>query len=481
MPSEYRYKITKTWYNFWRLLDRFTTQQSPIYMQKFTFFLNYFIPSNLKDDPFVHRKAKVLVQVIFYLILTVLFNEVIAAFSGTDNGITLVPVGLLGGVLLLYLFKKTGNSVLVSNLLALCWVLPLMQAIPQTKGFYSDNLLWLFLAPLSVLLFANIRWGLLWLGFLLCYTYYLYLFHSNPNNSNITTPETPEYYLISYTTLFVAIFMVVVIFETGQLLIIKLLTQQKKVLEEQKQEIARKNDEMRIIEEQLREMNQELENFAFAASHDLKEPLRMIGMYTQLIQKRMNGQLEGSTKEFMGYVTDGVGRMQNLLDSLLDYSRLGKNKDDMTEVNLNDTIFMVIHNLTARMKETNAVIISNPLPTIQASSFEMIQLFQNLIANSIKFRRTDTPPSIEIRVVETLTGDFVFTVADNGIGIPEQHKERVFKIFERLHTRTNYEGSGIGLATCKKIVQSAGGKIWLESTEGVGTTFHFTLPKVYAN
>lgn len=449
-------------------------------MQKFTLLINFFIPNTLKDDPFVYRKSKVLIQVILFLILTGILNKVVSLIFENNEQVLVYP-GIIAGFVLLYIFKKTGNTILVSNLLALFWVLPLMHVIPQTRGLYSDNLLWLFLAPLSVLFFANIRWGLLWLGILLSYTYYVYLFYSNKGDAAFTTLEEPEYYLISYVTLFSAIFIVVVIFETGQLLIIKLLTQQKAILEEQKQEIARKNAELQAIEEQLRESNQELENFAFAASHDLKEPLRMIGMYTQLTQKRLQGQLDGSTKEFMGFVTDGVGRMQSLLDSLLDYSRLGKNQDDLRDVNLNDTIFMVIHNLMPRMKETNTAIISNPLPTVQASSFEMIQLFQNLIANSIKFRRANVPPTIEIKVNETPTGDFIFTIADNGIGIPEQHQERVFKIFERLHTRMDYEGSGIGLATCKKIVQSSGGKIWLESKEGVGTTFYFTLPKVIAN
>ena len=449
-------------------------------MQRFTLFIDFLTPSKLKEDPFVYRKAKVLIHVILFLIFTGILNEIFSIIFDVNNEVAAYP-SIVAGFLLLYIFKRTGNSILISNLLAIFWVLPLVSAIPTTQGLYSDNLLWLFLAPLSVLLFANRLWAAIWLGFLLGYTYYLYLFHADPISNASAKQEPAEYYLISYTTLFLAIFFVVVIFETGQLLIIKLLKNQKAELEKQKLEIAQKNIELKAIEERLLEMNQELENFAFAASHDLKEPLRMIGMYTQLTQKRLQGQLDGSTKEFMGYVTEGVGRMQSLLDSLLDYSRLGKNQDDLRDVNLNDTIFMVIHNLMARMKETNATILSNPLPTIQASSFEMIQLFQNLISNSIKFRRVGVPPTIEIKVSETATGDFIFTVTDNGIGIPEQHKERVFKIFERLHTRVDYEGSGIGLATCKKIIQTSGGKIWLESTEGFGTTYHFTLPKVAAN
>jgi signal transduction histidine kinase len=450
-------------------------------MQKLTLFYNAFIPEKLTDDPFILRKAKVLTNLILFLILTGIILQVLTLAFNPDNPILIYP-GIVAGFFLLFLFKKTGNSVLVSNLLAVFWVLPLMYVIPETKGLYSDNVLWLFLAPLSVLLFANRKYGTLWLFILLAYVYYLYLYHSHKDLlETAVSADQSEYYLISYAFLFIAIFFVVVIFETGQVLTIQLLKKQKAILEEQKQEIARKNAELQAIEEQLRETNQELENFAFAASHDLKEPLRMIGMYTQLTRKRLDKDLDGTTKEFMGFVTEGVGRMQVLLDSLLDYSRLGKNQEDLRDVNLNDTIFMVIHNLMPRMKETQAEILANPLPTLQASSFEMIQLFQNLIANSIKFRRPNVPPTIEIKVHETPAGDFKFTVKDNGIGIPEQHQERVFKIFERLHTRVDYEGSGIGLATCKKIVQSSGGKIWLESTEGVGTTFHFTLPKIMAN
>ena len=449
-------------------------------MKKLSLLINFFIPEKLKDDPFVYRRAKVLIHVIFYLTLTVIFNKIVSLVFNNNDEVIVLP-GIIAGILLLFVFKKTGNSVLVSNILALCWVLPLMHAIPETKGLYSDNLLWLFLAPLSILLFANRRWGGVWLCFLLLYTYYLYLYHSKTNAPVDPTIDEPMYYLISYSSLFVALFFVVIIFETGQLVTIDILKKQKAVLVKQTEKIAQKNLELQAIEEQLRETNQDLENFAFAASHDLKEPLRMIGMYTQLTKKRLDGKLDDSSNEFMSYVTDGVGRMQSLLDSLLDYSRLGKNKNDLKDIDLNDTLFVVIHNLMSSMKETNAAVTTNPLPTIKASSFEMIQLFQNLIANSIKFRREGVSPNIEIKAKETLTGDFMFTVADNGIGIPVSHQERIFKIFERLHSRTDYEGSGIGLATCKKIIQSSGGKIWLESTEGVGTTFYFTLPRFVAN
>jgi light-regulated signal transduction histidine kinase (bacteriophytochrome) len=199
-------------------------------------------------------------------------------------------------------------------------------------------------------------------------------------------------------------------------------------------------------------------------------------MYTQLMQKRINGQLDERTSEYMFFITDGVKRMQNLLDDLLKYSRLGRNTEDVSDVDLNNTLLMVVYNLTVVMKETGASITSTPLPTIVASSTEMTQIFQNLIANAIKFRRSDVPPAIQIAHIEN-PQEHLFSLSDNGIGIKKEHQEKVFNIFTRLHTRNEYEGSGIGLATCKKIISNHNGRIWLTSTEGVGTTFYFTISK----
>ena len=375
-----------------------------------------------------------------------------------------------------------GNLIIASNLIAAALAVPVALFVPETGGLHSDNLLWLIIAPLVALLFGNRKSGLVWLGLLLIFTTYLWqndgVFQANQLSKTV---GNADYYFISYFSLFAAIFVIVMLFESGQLLIIKMLQEQKAILRQQSEQISLKNDELKIIEDRLNESLRELENFAYAASHDLKEPLRMIGMYTQLLKKRMGGQLEGSNAEFMGYVTDGVGRMQVLLDDLLKYSRLGKEEQDVRNVDLNKTLFVVVHNLTAAMKETDAAIVVTPLPMVLASSVEMTQLFQNLISNAVKFRRKGTQPMIEIRVVEMSKSKYRFMIADNGIGIPAQHQDRVFNIFERLNARTDYEGSGIGLATCKKIVQNAGGEIWLESTEGVGTTFFFTLPKPNLN
>jgi signal transduction histidine kinase len=444
-------------------------------------FVERLIPDSLKSDTYAYRKAKVLT----YVHLTLVFLGSIL-WSMQQNILKDDPVPLwicvFWGISLIVLFKKIANFVVAGNLIAAALATPIALFVPETGGLHSDNLLWLIISPLVALLFGNRKSGVVWLVLLLIFTTYLWQHDAEFQHTKLSpTVGNADYYFISYFFLFAAIFFIVMIFESGQLLIIKMLQEQKAILKSQSEQINKKNRELQVIENRLNESMRELENFAFAASHDLKEPLRMIGMYTQLLKKRIGGQLEGSNAEFMGYVTDGVGRMQVLLDDLLKYSRLGKEEQDVRNVDLNNTLFIVVHNLTAAMKETDAAIIVTPLPTVLASSVEMTQLFQNLIANAVKFRRKDASPMIEIRVTDLSQTEYHFMVADNGIGIPEQHRDRVFNIFERLNSRTDYEGSGIGLATCKKIVQNAGGDIWLESTEGVGTTFFFTLPKPCLN
>ncbi len=444
-------------------------------------FIERLIPDTLKSDTYAYRKAKVLT----YVHLTLIFLGSMLWFM-QQNILKNDPVQLwicvVWGIALIVLFKKMGNLIVAGNLIAAALAIPIICFVPQTGGLHSDNLLWLIIAPLVALLFGDRKSGIIWLVLLLLFTTYLW-----KNDEQFQPTQLPpslgnaDYYFISYFFLFAAIFFIVMLFESGQLLIIKMLQEQKAILKQQSEQINSKNEELQIIENRLNESMLELENFAYAASHDLKEPLRMIGMYTQLLKKRIGGQLEGSNAEFMGYVTDGVGRMQILLDDLLKYSRLGKEEQDVRNVDLNNTLFVVIHNLTAAMKDTDAAVVVTPLPFVLASSVEMTQLFQNLIANAVKFKRKEAPPLIEIRVVELPQNKYRFMVADNGIGIPKQHQDRVFNIFERLNSRTDYEGSGIGLATCKKIVQNAGGEIWLESTEGVGTTFFFTLPKPSLN
>jgi signal transduction histidine kinase len=437
----------------------------------------WLIPDQLKSSPILLRKARVLVFLHLFLFIISLAFDLNNTLNFPDAANPPLKLAMLITIGLTLTFRFLGNFTLSGNLLALFLSYVLIDSIPTSGGLYSDNLLWLLAAPLMALLFANPRSGLLWLIGLLGYTNYQYFLEINAAVSfrEQTLGLDALYYLITYSGLFIIVVGVVLIFARGQALIIQALNEKQEELERQKQEIQKQAQSLKEAQVKLKSSNRELEQFAYAASHDLKEPLRMIGTYTQLIQRKLNDHLDGATGEYMHFVTDGVTRMDKLLTDLLEYSRLGRTNSQSTNTNLGEILFVVINNLMAVMKDNNAAIYSNPLPVVNAPSTQMIQLFQNLIANSIKFRQEGVEPVIEINY-SFEKGNHVFTFHDNGIGIPEEHRKNVFNIFERLHTRQDYEGTGIGLATCKKIVANLGGDIWVEPTGKPGSKFQFTLP-----
>jgi PAS domain S-box-containing protein len=239
---------------------------------------------------------------------------------------------------------------------------------------------------------------------------------------------------------------------------------------EQKQTEA----ELAMRAEELARSNEELQRFAYVASHDLQEPLRMVASYTQLLQRRYADKLDADANEFIEYAVDGARRMQQLIRDLLEYSRVGTRAKEPRPVDAAAALDDALANLHIALAESGAEIRRGPLPVVLADASQLTQVFQNLIGNAIKFRGT-AAPRIEVGAVRA--GDaWRFFVADNGIGIDPQHAERIFVIFQRLHTREEYPGTGIGLAICKKIVERHGGRIWVESRLGAGATFNFTLP-----
>lgn len=233
-------------------------------------------------------------------------------------------------------------------------------------------------------------------------------------------------------------------------------------------------DENRRTQEELARSNRDLEQFAYVASHDLQEPLRMVATYTQLLAERYKGKLDENADKYIHYAVDGALRMQTLLKDLLAFSRVGRKQENPSRTDCTLVLRRVIANLQPLIQETGARISHEGLPAIVANQSELLQLFQNLIGNALKFRST-APPEIRI-TAKKQKKEWLFSVEDNGIGIAPQHVEDVFVIFKRLHTREEYAGSGIGLAICKKIVEQNQGHIWVESEPGRGSRFQFTWP-----
>ena len=233
------------------------------------------------------------------------------------------------------------------------------------------------------------------------------------------------------------------------------------------EDLAKKVDE-------LARSNADLEQFAYVASHDLQEPLRMVAAYTQLLSERYRGKLDENADKFIGYASEGALRMQVLIQDLLAFSRVGRADGACASVDCNAVLLELRQTLAAAIQECGAVLTHGDLPTVWADRTQMAQVFQNLIGNAIKFRGKE-PPEILMQA-EKADQHWLFSVRDNGIGIAPEFAENIFVVFQRLHARTEYPGNGIGLAICKKIIERSGGRIWVESQAGCGSTFKFTIP-----
>jgi light-regulated signal transduction histidine kinase (bacteriophytochrome) len=234
--------------------------------------------------------------------------------------------------------------------------------------------------------------------------------------------------------------------------------------------------EEKVIERttELRRSNEELRQFAYVASHDLKEPLRMVSNYTQLLDRSCQDSLGKEAEQYIGYILQGVNRMHGLIEDLLSYSEIDSRNTFFKTVDSGAALREALANLQVPIAESGAVITASTMPATTGDHIQLVRVFQNLIGNSIKYRSEEIP-RIQISA-ERKDDEWEFSVRDNGIGIEPRYKESVFKLFKRLHARSEYPGNGVGLASCRKIIERHGGKIWLKSEAGTGATFCFTLP-----
>ncbi|MBX9635250.1 MAG: hypothetical protein K2X44_09750, partial [Magnetospirillum sp.] len=247
-------------------------------------------------------------------------------------------------------------------------------------------------------------------------------------------------------------------------------------LRQQRDLAEQRAEQIRQQSEALARSNTELEQFAYVASHDLREPLRMVSSFLTLLERHLAGKLDDEAREFMGFARNGALRMDQMILDLLQYSRVGRQDTEAEQVNLKQAVETALAELAPVIAESQPVIrIDEGLPVVAGHGRELSRLFLNLVGNALKYRATDRQPEIAIGA-RRVANFWQVSVSDNGIGIDPQFHQRIFNIFQRLHTREHYEGNGIGLAICKKVVEHHGGHIWVDSTPGSGSTFHFTLP-----
>jgi light-regulated signal transduction histidine kinase (bacteriophytochrome) len=246
------------------------------------------------------------------------------------------------------------------------------------------------------------------------------------------------------------------------------------LIQRSREELARSEARLRRLSEELERSNAELEQFAYEASHDLQEPLRMVASYTALLGETYKGKLGPDADKYIGYAVDGARRMQALINDLLQYSRVGRKQGALAAVSMNAAFEQALVNLQAAIWDSAATVTRDDLPSVRGDQVLLTQVFQNLVGNAVKFRGT-APPAVHVSAVRS-GSEWVFSVRDNGIGFDPRYAERIFVLFQRLHGRDRYQGTGIGLAVCKKVIERHGGRIWAESKPGQGSTFSFTIP-----
>jgi PAS domain S-box-containing protein len=242
---------------------------------------------------------------------------------------------------------------------------------------------------------------------------------------------------------------------------------------------VRKNSDEHLVKtvKELKRSNDELQQFAYVSSHDLQEPLRMVSSYTQLLAKRYKGHLGSDADEFIAFAVDGCNRMQGLIQDLLAYSRAGSNGKAVREISSEDALKAALTNLRAAVEQSSAVVTHDALPAIKTDETQLTQIFQNLVGNAIKYRRAESP-QVHVSASKNGGNEWIFSVRDNGLGIDPQYFDRIFVLFQRLHGRDEFEGTGIGLAICKKLLERLGGRIWVESQPEKGSIFYFALPEM---
>jgi signal transduction histidine kinase len=448
-------------------------------------------PPDVERSKLMHRQKRVVVRVSLYIGTPLLCAMATYNFINGNLFLALLSCTMLLIVILLGFvirrrideeFEYKIYSILFRLFIASVGIALLYEIGPQSN---FSRIEWCYLFPLLVFFVVRTGEGIIWMSVFYGMIAFLILHFDLQQITLFQLQELRYRFLIS---LFVACVLSLLLEHGFRHAQQRLLNHQRNLKESENryrqayEQLNAQMQERKQVEEALRKKtdelarsNRDLEQFAYVASHDLQEPLRMVTSYVQLLARRYKGKLGSDADDFIGFAEAGAIRMWKLIHALLTYSRVGMRVNQLELTDCEAILSQSLNNLKVAIEENGAVVTHDSLPTVMADNSQLVQLFQNLVGNAIKFRGRE-PPRVHISAGPN-GNSWIFSVRDNGIGIAPEYVERIFVIFQRLHGREEYPGTGIGLAICQKIVERHGGHIWVESQVGEGATFYFTLPK----
>lgn len=387
--------------------------------------------------------------------------------------VLLLITDLLAAIAMVVVAFLPGLSVKFRKILLTIALYMVSVVLLYELGMYGPGLLYLLVITIFAALIFEYRYALasVFANLLICVAFGVIIYLDWGSSQVVMQYDMDSWIAVSSNLLFLC--------TVSLLLIPQLFDGLQRAFDKQKaveQELKKNQSALKRSFLQLEEKNEELEKFAYIASHDLKEPLRMVQNFMHLLQKKYGEHLDEKANKYIYFAVDGAERMTRLINDLLEYSRVGRVHTEKTGVDLNELIDTIRREFFPESDEGSDVIRTTDLPVIEAVEVSVKMLFQNLISNALKYRDENRSPMLTLSY-EDLQTHWKFSVKDNGIGIPEEYSDRIFDIFKRLHTNSDYSGTGIGLAICKKVVEQHDGEIWVESEPGVGSTFYFTILK----
>lgn len=438
-------------------------------------------PNIAKSDNKNGTKAKVLLYILLFTLICnicLLINAKIGLLNSSFPFWTLI-VGTIG---LLVIFRFTDSLTITTNLFLAIFATLLAITSLKSGGVYSlDNFL-LYIIPLSAYVLSEVRSAAFWLIVVNIWSFYLFTLAGSPEQIQLFREQTidfpPAYYFTFCLVSTIASFMFLSIFYYENQNLIEKLEANQEALELKNNAYAQQTKQLEKVQERLKFSNRELEQYAYVTSHDLKQPIRTINGFANLLKRDLVKKevLDDENTEYLNLIIKSSNNMQQLVTDLLAYAKLSAEEEVLfQELPLDDVLDNVLTNLQNQINSNKVTIERTQLPTLKVLPVKIHQVFQNIISNAIKFKKKQVPLTLKIR--SQLKGAYwEFSIEDNGIGIEQKHQENIFALFRKLHSETEYSGSGIGLSTCQRIIQMHKGDIWVESEKGIGTKFIFTLP-----